>query len=110
MENKIKVGDVIYGENRMYGIEGVYKIEKLTKTQAVSGNTRFKNEILSGGKVSKIGEASNIWNRTSYYIETDEFKEKYFRQNAIQTLKAANYSKLETKVLESLLSVLKQES
>jgi len=53
MENKLKVGDVIYGEHRL-GIEGVYKIERLTNTQAISGNTRFKNEILSTGEVIKI--------------------------------------------------------
>ena len=110
MENKLKVGDVIYGENSIYGINGVYKIKRLTDTQAISGNTRFKNEILSDGRIIKIGQSSDMWNRTHYYIETDELKEKYFRQNAVSTLKLTDYSKLETKVLESLLSVLKQES
>jgi len=51
-----------------------------------------------------------MWNRTHYYLETDELKEKYFRQKAVEKLSNFKYQKLETKILESLLESLKQES
>jgi hypothetical protein len=101
----LSVGDVVYGENRMYGIQEVLTIEKTTKTQGVCGDIRFKIEVDSNGKVKKIGQTYG-WNTTSYYLETPELKEKYYRQNAVQKLKGFEYSKLSTEVLKELLSLV----
>jgi hypothetical protein len=101
----LSVGDVVYGENRMYGIHEVLTIEKTTKTQGVCGDIRFKIDVDSNGKVKKIGQTYG-WNTTSYYLETPELKEKYYRQNAVQKLKGFEYSKLSTEVLKELLSLV----
>lgn len=101
----LSVGDVIYGENRMYGIQEVLTIEKTTKTQGVCGDIRFKIEVENSVRVKKIGQTYG-WNTTSYYLETPELKEKYYRQNAVQKLKGFEYSKLSTEVLKELLSLV----
>ena len=101
----LSVGDVIYMENN-YGFSGKIVIERVTKTQAISGNVKLRIETLDNGKRAKaIGETYG-WNSTRYLLETPEVKERYWRQGAVRKLKEADYSKLSTEVLQKLLSLV----
>lgn len=101
----LSVGDVIYMENN-YGFCGKITIERVTKTQAISGDIKLRIETLDNGKRAKaIGETYG-WNSIRYLLETPEIKERYWRQGAVRKLKEADYSKLSTEVLEKLLSLV----
>jgi hypothetical protein len=77
MEKKLlEVGDVLYAKsyNKIYG---TYTIERVTATQAISRNSRFKREC-SFGRAYLIG--ADAWSITRYYLETEELKIELERQ------------------------------
>ena len=101
----LSIGDVIYGKDH-YGIREVLKIEKVTRTQGICGDIRFKIQVFNdSGRVVKIGQVYG-WNSTSYYLETPELKENYYRQIAVKKLREFDYSILSTEVLTKLLSLV----
>ena len=106
---KLEVGNVIYGKNRIYGIREVFTIERVTKTQAISGNSRFKIETYDG-RARMVGDQYDGFNRTSYYLETEELKEEFIRQKAIEKLKNAQFYKLPTKVLKQINLLIDQNN
>lgn len=105
--SQLKVGDVIYGKNRMYGICRKVVVERLTRTQAICGGLKFKIDV-NNGAVKAIGETYDSWNVTYYYLENDKLKEEYFRQNACAQLKSFDYGSLSTETLNQLVSILDQ--
>jgi len=106
VSRRLKIGDKIYGENRMYGISEVLVVEKITPTQAVCGDIRFKIDLIDNKRVRKIGQEYGSWNSTSYFLETDELKVKYFRQNAINRLKGFDYKTLSNETLKVLVTAI----
>lgn len=78
----IKVGDRIY-QTRGLSVLSFYNVSKITKTQIVCDNTRFK--INSFGGLSLIG--AGTWSLYSYEIETPELKDIYERGKAASNLK-----------------------
>ena len=108
MEDKklLQVGDIIYGYSA-YGISR-YVIDRVTATQAISNNTKFRREYFEGGSIFKFGE-SHGWNSESYSIETSELKEKYYRFKIIAILKGTDFSKLTTDQLAQIYKIVKSE-
>ena len=106
MENKLKIGDVLYREN--YGkITHKVKIVRLTATQAISDkDTRFKIGLSDWGTAKEVGYtnrfSSGIWR-----IENESLKEHLRRQNAIEKLKGFDWSQVSTDLLESVLALIK---
>ena len=103
---KLDVGDIIYGENRIYGIREVLTVERVTPTQAICKKSKFKREINNNGEVRIIGEDLGAFNKTRYYLETEEIKKKFLRQNLIIRLVNFNYSSLTTETLQKIDSIL----
>jgi hypothetical protein len=96
-DNKLKVGDRIYrshyGEVCFFGV-----IDRVTATQAVSGNYKFKSEH-HNGMLREIGrDKSSVY----YHLETEFLKQKAERleinRKAYQSLEflrgVANVAKL----------------
>lgn len=106
MENKLKVGDVLYREN--YGnITHKVKIVRLTATQAISDNgTRFKIQLSELGAAKEVGDANRFSSRI-WRVENENLKEQFRRQNAIAKLKGFDWSQVSTDLLESVLALIK---
>jgi hypothetical protein len=111
MDNKIKlkVDDQLYLE-RSGIIVKTLKIERVTKTQAISGQTRFKRIQSSGSYILAIG--SGLWDRSYYYLRTDELDKKYIKQRTIRKLTNTNwslYSSEELILIDELLMKIKND-
>jgi hypothetical protein len=101
---QLKIGDRIY-RTHYKEITDVYTIDRLTKTQAISGNMRFKIDYHDSW-VNTFEK--DRWSSASYYIESEKLKIEYKRQKMIRNLKAIDFSKFSDETLESVLILLKQ--
>jgi len=101
MTNNLKAGDVIY---RFYQgiIEDKLVIERITKTQAISGNHKFSISY-RGENVYLIG-TGGVFN--SFKIETNQLKEEYRKKEIISTLKRYDYNEVEIETLEKMYNIL----
>lgn len=105
--NLLKVGDRIYREGNDNRITAVIIIERLTKTQAISKDGKYKFDIKLSNyyKTARlIGE--DTWSNCTYCLETPELQEKLFRQVVIEKIKKFDYSELSTEQLTKLTSIL----
>lgn len=77
-DNLLEAGDEIYSIRGM-SRESIYiegKIDRVTKTQAVMGGTKFRRKIRGSSlAVDKIG-SNNIWSSVFYGVVTDEIREQ----------------------------------
>lgn len=105
---QLKVGDRIY--RKSYGkVTGVYVIERLTKTTAVSNNgKKFRIDYSESGWVNDIG--SERWASNSFYIETPELQIEYFRQLAYNKVKSSDLTKLTTEQLKAILDIIEPKT
>lgn len=98
-------------ESRYNGTLYVIPIDRVTKTQAISkdGKYKFKREIWNDNTVSKINRNSNIhfW---VYYVETPELIQKFRKQELIEKLTRVSYKDLSNDVLEKLYICLFPEN
>ncbi len=106
MENKLKIGDVLYREH--YGrVTNKVKIVRLTATQAISENgARFKIDLTDWGTAKEVGDATRFSSRI-WRVENENLKEQFRRQNAIAKLKGFDWSQVSTDLLESVLALIK---
>jgi hypothetical protein len=107
-ENRLlKTGDKLYKVNYNAVVE-IFTIERTTKTQALAkdGRYKFRIELSSWGTASVMGDTDK-WSSATYYIETDELKEKVFKQNAIRKIKDYDYSLATIEQLKDILVILK---
>lgn len=102
---KLEVGDIIYRKHRIYGVREMLTIERVTPTQAVCKDKRFKREV-NGGEVIMIGQ-SRSRDRERYFLETEELKEEYLREKLIEKMQGIDYSKLTTETLQQMDSLEK---
>jgi len=107
-KNTLKVGDAIYATDRNR-IINVYKVIRLTTTQAVCDGQRFRIEYGKTGWVDIIGKRSSFSTK-SYHIGTPELHKRYMRQQAIDTLSFIKYNELPDEIIFSLVRILKQQS
>jgi hypothetical protein len=97
-----EVGVLTHNFTETYEISKVVSITQKTRQITVGscGNAKFKNGIYRGGGFGIS------------YLKlvpiTEEFKEKLFRQEAVNTLKTTDYSKLSTEALKKLVNILKE--
>jgi hypothetical protein len=103
----LKAGDKLYRVH-YNDVTDVVTIERTTKTQALSkdGKHKFRIELSSWGSASAMGD-TNKWSSAAYYIETEELKEKLFRQKAIRKIRDFDYSTLTTDQLKEILAIVK---
>ena len=103
---ELKVGDIIVSRN--YGsIGGLHKIDRVTKTQAISSHVKFKKEYCEKyGSVDRIGKSS--WD-PSYSIATKKDLEEYKLDKAIYKLKNTKYEKLDNEKIFKILEIVEEE-
>lgn len=106
-EYTLKVGDVLYG-----GSGGTLnirvEIDRVTNTQAVSGERRFKKVGTKGSYWTEIGD-SNRWCRTLFYLETQELERKYQRKRAEDQYIYTSPRSLSTEALLKIQAILEEE-
>lgn len=100
---ELKEGDVIYRCYRGTPINTLI-IDRITKTQAISGIYKFRKQNFENSWISIIGEGS--YSVTSYYLETPELKAKLKRVNMIKKLEAVKFNDLEDDKLQLLINCL----
>lgn len=109
----LEVGDVIYATHGVWddsrGIFG--KVERVTNTQAIISNVKFKREIDKNGSVYKIGETS--WARHRYYIATPEIiaeiKDEIIRrkkEKMLSSITKEQISKLSNDEIDCILNII----
>jgi dephospho-CoA kinase len=105
----LKPGDRLY-KVHYNSVSEIVTIERTTKTQALSkdGRRKFRIELSSWGSASEMGN-SNKWSSATYCIETDELKEKVFKQNAISKIKDFDYSSITADQFRRILEIFKEE-
>ena len=78
-ENReLQVGDVLYIEDRYGGIKNKIIIDRVTKTQAVSGRIKLRRRANSFGDYEAIGKHRWVYN--FFWLENEEKKSRYRRQ------------------------------
>lgn len=108
MSNKtqLEVGDKIY-ISTIRDISGVLVVERVTSTMAFAkeGGYKFKREIGTNGRITKIGGGKSLWSTTSYYLETDELKNQLKRRENIEKLKHLDFIKLTDEQIEAAIKL-----
>lgn len=100
----LEVGDVIYSVSR-YTINGAYVIDRITNTQAISKTTKFRREISDNGWIRLVGSAE-AWSMASYWLETDELKNRYSRQKFVSEIRAFEFNSLSDEDLKKIVSII----
>lgn len=105
MENSknLIVGDVIYivGRNE---IKSKLVIERVTKKFAFSKTYKFNISVLNSGYIRLVGRES--FSTVSYYLETENLKEQYKREQIIREIFKTDFTKFSTKKLEDLEDII----
>lgn len=82
----------------------IAKIDKVTKTQIVVNNARFRRN--SGWQCG-----SDIWNRKSISVPTEkeisDVKEEYFRKKLIYAISSFDFKRLSTDELKQVYNIVK---
>ncbi len=97
--SELKEGDKIY---RCYRgrPESFVVIDRVTKTQAISGNWRFKWEYADSGRVSVVGDSG--WSFYGYFIETESLNYKFNRLRLVSDIQKKASEDLTDDVLKKL--------
>lgn len=109
-ENKLKVGDRVYGQywNNDYYLVG--EVDRVTSTIAFIGENKFKISFSSWGSENKklidpIPKTSS-YDRTFYYLENEAIKEASLRTKIISSIiKNATKEKLGSLSIDGLLDI-----
>ena len=98
----LQVGDDVLVTGMTY--RRISKIDKVTKTQIVAGNIRFKRE--SGWQCG-----GDRWNVRRISVPTEkeitEIKEETFRKKLIFAISSFNFKHLSTAELEQVYNIIK---
>lgn len=101
---EIKKGDQFYCIHRGY-IRGLVTIERLTKTQAISKNCKFKRIQFKNTPIDAIGSVS--YNTVFYYKRTIDLDNKYKKQKLLQKLNNFDWSKYDLQNLIDIDNLIK---
>ena len=102
MAKKYIVGDEVLVTGTLH--RRIAKVDKVTKTQIVIDNTRFRRD--SGWQCG-----SDRWNVRRISVPTEkevsDFKEENFRKILINTISSFNFERLSTDELKQLYNIVK---
>lgn len=90
----LEVDDVIYGSTVYGGVCLRYRVARVTKTQAVCGNTKFRREIGKTGWVDITPKPSG-WSGVSYRIATPELEKKYNTNRMVAAMESVKWKLVE---------------
>ena len=100
---RLNVGDRIYAISSYGSIIGVYVIERTTKTQAISGDVRFRQDDTNS--IRPVGK--DVWDNTHYQKETEELNQHLHLQNLRHKGKTLfNVNKLNAEQLEQIIAII----
>lgn len=97
-QKELQVGDALYAMSYKT-IYAKYTIERVTATQAITGDMRFKRKYASW--IRRIGDSGHGF-RPTYHIESEKLKKEYRRQNLIREVDSVKMSELDTDTLEKV--------
>lgn len=96
------VGDEVLVKGMSY--KRIAKVDKVTKTQIVVDNARFKRD--SGWQCG-----SDIWDRKSISVPTEkeisDVKEEIFRKKLIYAIRSFDFKRLSTDELKQVYKIVK---
>lgn len=100
---QLQIGHKIYSK-RFDTINGIYVIDRVTPTTALSGNMKFQREYSAVGYVDLVKREK--WATTSYWLESPELKQEYQRLRLIRKCETVKYSELSIEQLEAIYKIL----
>lgn len=107
---KLKVGDIIYSVFGDGNIKEKRVIDRLTKTQAISGTSNFTIDINDAGSVSMIGGHWAVRGAYTYKIETEELKKAYERRLLIERIKETSWHTLTDVQLRAIANIIEPKT
>lgn len=99
----LEIGDKVY-ESHYGEVLRHYTIERVTKTQAISGNMKFRIEVCNNGYVREVSR--DKWSTRSYRLETPEIKDEYTRKNLVYQLKKYDFNTLSLDGLREIAAII----
>ena len=102
IKDMLEVGDRIY---EIYNdrFKRIYTIERVTKTLAICGETKFKRN--SRSFIKKQG--SNTWSASFYELENEDLKRGFKKELMISKMSKIDFRKLDNETLSKILKLLK---
>lgn len=102
-EKILQVGDKIFTTGELYHSPKIIEIERVTKTQAISGQYRFKREYHNSW-VSQVGQ--NSYSRITFRPARIEDIERVEMLKKIRTLNSFDFGKLDKKKIDKILKII----
>lgn len=99
---ELKVGDRIFKTGTVYELPRILTVERVTKTQAISGNYRFRLKYISSIECLGRPAYSRIWFR----LATDEDVEEVEKAENVARLRKVNFSTLTNKQIKQILKII----
>ena len=103
-EKLLQVGDVIYRSSSYGGVNCKYTVKRVTKTQAVCGNTKFRRLVHGTGWVD-ITPMPTGYSSNSYRIATPELQEKFEFNKMYQFMEGVKWKLLDHDDLKKVYSL-----
>lgn len=104
MDNQLKVWDIIYTVYRK-GILQTNTIDRVTKTMAFSGDTRWKITTYMEWRCTLVG--AYRYDMNSYILETPELIEKLKKQRLVSKISVIDWDKLPIEKLIEVYNLIK---
>lgn len=99
----LQVGDVVYGVTH-YGVSKKHVVERVSDKQAFcNGGIKCLREVKKGS-VKMIGYSSFIV--MSFYLETEELKNKYTRKTNLEKIKEFAFDRLSDVDVQRVFDIL----
>ncbi|MFA5174650.1 MAG: hypothetical protein WC438_05710 [Candidatus Pacearchaeota archaeon] len=97
-DNMLEVGDIVVGCNSVTDMIYKYKIERVTKTQAITEIGKFKRQVHNSyGEICVCTVSRDPWPRNYYFLLTPE-KEKEVQEGINKNILISKYTKLEKNI------------
>ena len=100
----LEAGNIVYGKN--YNALYKYKIDRVTETQAISGDVRFDREYSEESGWVKVKGRTNKWNSTSYYIADAKTEIEFEKQQILYKVANYKFGKLDIEALREIKKIM----
>lgn len=105
---QLQVGDVVY---KVYSRtpSGKFTIERVTEKRAFAPGYQFEREYHEGRSLREIGGISGKYSSSSYYAETQEWKERFEHKEICDRLSTKNMAYFSLEILRQVDKLLHVE-
>lgn len=106
-KKELELGDVVYkclGNKVVYR----YKIGRVTKTLAISGNVKFRKSISSTGSITVAGKNAGF-SMVYHEIATKELGQRFLHYKLLGKIKAVDLKKLSLNKLSRIYEIIKED-